>query len=78
MTEFTTPFELFKDRAVTDVKTVAEFLERYYKRNRYAGRGKEYAVCLLKSHEESFKNHGVDWISHHDSNTGDIVSFYGS
>ena len=72
-----TPFELFKNDAVNDVTTVSEFLSRYYKPDRYTGRGKEYAAVLLESHEHDFKMHGVDWISHHDSITGRGVSFYG-
>lgn len=74
-----TPFELFKDYAITDagVRTVAEFLTRYYKPNRYTDREEEYAACLLASHEVDFWKHGVDWISPHDSVTGRIVAFYG-
>ena len=71
------PFELFKRYAVTEVKTVSEFLARYYKQQRYAGRGEDFASALLKSHEEDFAKDGVDWISRYDSNTGEIVSFYG-
>ena len=74
----TTPFELFKSNRVTDVKTVAEFLDRYYRPDRYTGRGEEYAAVLLKSHEEEFNESGVDWISKHDSLTGSVVSFYGN
>lgn len=73
----TTPFELFKSHRVTNVKTVAEFLDRYYRPDRYTGRGEEYAATLLKSHEEDFNELGVDWISKHDSLTGSVVSFYG-
>lgn len=73
----TTPFEIFKDCKVTDVKTVAEFLDRYYRKDRYTGRGEEYAAVLLKSHEDDFKEWGVDWISKHESLTGEVVAFYG-
>lgn len=74
----TTPFELFKSDRVTDVKTVAEFLDRYYRPDRYTGRGEEYAAVVLKSHEKDFNELGVDWISKHDSLTGSVVSFYGT
>jgi len=73
----TTPYEVFKDRKVTDVKTVAEFLDRYYRKDRYIGRGEDYAAYLLKSNEDDFKAYGVDWISRHDSLTGEVVAFYG-
>lgn len=69
--------EIFKDDKVTNVKTVVEFLDRYYKKDRYTGRGKEYAAIVLKSHEETFEMHGVDWISKFESVTGEVVAFYG-
>lgn len=72
-----TAFELFRSCRVTDVKTVAEFLDRYYRKDRYTGRGTEYAAVLLESHEADFDKFGVDWISQHDSNTSEVVSFYG-
>lgn len=71
-----TQLELWKNHAVTDVNTISEFLDRYYKHDRYKGRGEEYASCLLSSHENDFIKHGVDTISHHDSNTGTVVAFY--
>lgn len=67
----------FQEYRVTDVQTVAEFLAKYYKRDRYTGRGAEYAACLLASHTKSFEVDGYDIISHHDSNTGEVVAFYG-
>jgi hypothetical protein len=70
-------FESFKKYRVTDVATVEEFLARYYKRDRYTGRGNEYAAILLESHTRDFETNGFDIISHHDSNTGEVVSFYG-
>lgn len=73
----TTPFEIFKSCRVTDVKTVAEFLDRYYRKDKYTGRGEEYAATVLESHEKDFKELGVDWISRHESNIGEVVAFYG-
>lgn len=63
-----------KDSIVRDVKTVKEFLARYYKPDRYTGRGKEYAAHLLLSHEEDFEKDGYDCISKHDSVTGRFVT----
>ena len=72
-----TQYELWRGCRVTDVKSVSEFLDRYYKPDRYTSRGPKYAAVLLESHEKDFKDLGVDWISHHDSITGRDVSFYG-
>ena len=60
---------------VTDVETVEQFLEKYYRRDRYHGRGKEYAAGLLKSHQKYFEEHGYDLISRHDSTMGQAVWF---
>ncbi|MEB2351839.1 MAG: DNA N-6-adenine-methyltransferase [Burkholderiaceae bacterium] len=56
---------------------VADFLARYYKTDRYTGRGADYAAALLKSYEERFEADGFVIISHHDSRLGEIVSYYG-
>jgi len=60
-----------------EAKSVKDFLKKFYKTDRYAGRGKEYAATLLKSYEEEFKRDGFCAISRHDSNTGTIVAFFG-
>ncbi len=60
---------------VTDVSTVKEFLDKYYRPDRYTGRGAEYAAVLVKSHEDNCKRWGYDLISHHDSKTGEVVYF---
>ena len=69
-------YESWKKDAVTDVNTVEEFLRRYYKPDRYTGRGAEYAACVLKSHTEHLQRHGYDLISRHESVTGQVVTFY--
>lgn len=56
---------------------VSDFLARYYKPDRYTGRGDDYASMLLASYESDFRDRGVIMISHHDSVTGVIVSYYG-
>lgn len=70
--------EAWKKYRVTDVSTIEEFMAKYYRHDRYKGRGSEYAAVLLASHTKTLEEYGVDWISHHDSNTGGIVSFYPS
>jgi len=71
-----TTYERMKKYAVP-ADSVDDFLNRYYKRDRYTGRGPEYAACLLKSYTEEFEEYGFCFISHHDSNTGEVVAFYG-
>ena len=67
---------LFKKYQVLDVKTVEEFLSRYYRADRYTARGKEYADALLKNYTEDFEENGYTYIDKHGSNTGQTVSFY--
>ena len=57
--------------------SVADCLERYYKPDRYHGRGAEYAATLLASYEADFARDGYVIISHHDNVTGKIVAFFG-
>jgi len=57
--------------------SVSDFLDRYYKPDRYKGRGEEYAKCLLASHEANYERDGYDIISHHDSVTGNVVAYFG-
>jgi len=59
-------------------KSLEDFLNRYYKHERFRGRGDEYARKLIKSHQSDFEQDGYDIISHHDSVTGRIVAYYGS
>lgn len=67
----------FEDCMVTDVETVREFVEKYYKNSRLRGRGDNYAESIIVSHEKRFADYGYDIISHHESVTGEIVSFFG-
>jgi len=69
-------FDSWRKYAVTDCATVAEFCEKHYKRERYTGRGAEYAAACLKTHTENVARDGFTFLSHHESNTGEIVSFY--
>ncbi len=66
---------LFSHCAVKDVSTIPEFLSRYYRADRYTGRGKEYAAALLNDFEDEFEEDGFVIISKHDSVTGSVVSF---
>lgn len=66
----------FSVHEVTDVTTLEDFMNKYYKGSRYTGRGEEYANTLLQSYKQDLEKRDFVFISHHDSNTGKIVSFY--
>ena len=68
--------ELFGNREVS-AQSVGDFLDRYYKPDRYTGRGEEYASHLLASYESDFTSRGFVIISHHDSVTGEVVAYFG-
>lgn len=61
---------------VTDVDNVEKFLDKYYRKDRYAGRGLDYANAVLQSHQESLSRFGHTLISRHDSILGQAVWFY--
>ena len=58
-------------------KSVVDFLDRYYKPNRFRGRGEEYANILIKSHTDFFNKWGDDIISRHDCVLGEAVKLIG-
>jgi len=60
-----------------DALSVADFLARYYRLDRYHGRGEEYAAAVLASHEKHFEERGFDIISRHESVTGRVVAYFG-
>jgi exopolyphosphatase/pppGpp-phosphohydrolase len=66
---------MHKSKLVKDVQNVEEFMEKYYKHERYRGAGAEYAEILLQSHQKDFEKDGYDLISHYDSVTGEMVLF---
>lgn len=57
---------------------IANFLETYYRHDRYKGRGEEYAASLLASTQERFEQYGHTLISRHDSTLGQAVWYYGT
>jgi hypothetical protein len=69
--------DLFKKYEV-EANSVEDFLKKYTKRDRHEGRGKEYIEARIKSHTEDLLKYGYTIISHHDSITGDVVSYYGN
>ena len=69
-------YDAFKENAVSDVSSVEEFLKRYYKKDRYDGRGLEYAQLILVNCKKEFEEIGMTYISRFESVTGEVVSFY--
>jgi len=67
---------MFENNAVS-ADSVEDFLDRYYKPQRFRGRGEEYAQALIASHQADFDRYGYDIISHHDSVTGRVVAWFG-
>ena len=62
---------------VTDVSNVEEFLNKYYRGDRYTGRGLDYAKAVLQSHQDDFNKWGHTLISRHESVLGQAVWFMG-
>jgi len=66
--------EWWKD-IVVQAESVENFLDKYYKYDRFRGRGEEYTNILLKSYQEEYDRRGFTFISQYESNTGRIISF---
>jgi hypothetical protein len=69
-------YDSFKKYQVTDVQTVEEFLKKYTKYKAHEGRGDEYVKVRIASFKEELEKYGYCFITHHDSITGECVSFY--
>ena len=61
---------------IVKADSVEDFLKRYYKPERYTGRGNAYAKILLCSYNKDHEDKGYCFISAHDSVTGQIVVFW--
>lgn len=71
----TTSYESFK-KYVVEASSLEEFLEKYTKHDRHAGRGPEYVNARTKSHQEDIDKYGFTFITHHNSKSGETVSYY--
>ena len=69
-------FEMFKQFAVSGCQSVDEFALKYYKPERYSGRGDEYASICLNHLKEDVRLSGYCILSNFESITGDYVAFY--
>lgn len=72
-----TSSQLLFYRQRVEADSVEDFLSRYYKPERYIGRGEEYAQSLLRSYQNEFEQEDFAFISRHDSVTGKAVAFFG-
>ena len=52
-----------------------DFLRTYTKQSILV-RGQEHHEARLESHQEDIEKYGYTFITHHDSRTGEIVSYY--
>lgn len=68
-------YESFKKYQV-EADNIEDFLNRFYKPDRYTGRGEVYTDTLLRSRQLDVQADGFTWISRHDSITGRCVSYY--
>lgn len=68
-------YEHYKQYEV-QADNVEDFCKRYTKYDRHEGRGKEYADYRVNSYTEEFEKDGFTMMSHHESVTGQVVSYY--
>ena len=68
-------YDLFKKYQV-EASSLEDFLQKYTKRARHEGRGQEYVEVRIQSHSKDLEKYGYTIISHHDSVTGEVVSYY--
>ena len=69
-------YEKFKKYEVL-AESIENFIARYGKPSSYSERGEEYMSAVYKSHLLDLEEFGYDFITHHDSKTGECVSYYG-
>lgn len=70
-------FEHYKQYEVK-ANNIENFLKKYTKHDKHEGRGNEYVQYRIKSYYEEFNKYGFCFITHHDSVTGEVVSYYGN
>ena len=77
MENMVSSYDAFKKYSV-HAESLEDFLEKYTKHERHAGRGPEYVAVRIKSHQEDIDKYGFTFITHHDSKTGETVAYYPS
>lgn len=68
------PFRKYQVQA----NSLVDFLERYTKPSAHADRGEKYVADRIASHQQDIEKYGFTFITHHDSKTGETVSYYPS
>jgi len=63
-------------RYAVPAPSVRDFLERFYKPERFHGRGAAYAEGLIRSYEDEVREQGYTFISRHDCVSGELVAWY--
>jgi Txe/YoeB family toxin of Txe-Axe toxin-antitoxin module len=69
-------YEEFKKYEVA-ADSIEDFLKRYTKPDRLEGRCQDYMKVRIESYTKEFQKDGFTFMSHHESITGRIVSYYG-
>jgi len=69
-----TSFEAFKKYEV-EATSIDDFLQRYSKQF-ILNRGQEHHEVRVKSCQEDIEKYGFTFITHHNSKTGENVSYY--
>uniref|UniRef100_A0A6H1ZWL9 Uncharacterized protein n=1 Tax=viral metagenome TaxID=1070528 RepID=A0A6H1ZWL9_9ZZZZ len=60
---------------IVQASGVRDYLDKYYKKARYIGRGAEYAAALLKSYEAEYEKFGYVCTSRFDNVTGECIAW---
>ena len=60
---------------IVQAGNIKDYLDRYYKKARYTGRGAEYAASLLKSYKAEYEKFGYVCTSLHDNVTGECIAW---
>lgn len=61
-----------------EADSVEDFLNKYTKPSRNEQRCADYQEARVKSHTGDLNKYGYTFITHHDSVTGECVSYYGT
>ena len=65
------------ENIAVEADSIEDYLNRYYRPDRYRMRGDEYAAGLLRSYQKTFKKFGYVITSKHDNITGHIIAWLG-
>jgi len=72
-------FDLFTHMRKYEVpaNSIEDFLLRYTKPSRHEERGPEYVAARIKTYQEEMEKFRFVFITHHNSKSGETVSYYG-